>query len=194
MQPLDEHYWNNRYLQQQTAWDLNEVSPPLKAYIDQLTNKQSRMLIPGCGNAYEAVYLAQQGFTDITLLDIAPALVEQLKQRLQDYPQVNVQQGDFFDHNGSYDLILEQTFFCALHPSLRQQYVKTVYWLLKPQGKLAGVLFNTDFDKEGPPFGGSEEEYKPLFEPFFETITFAPCYNSFIRRQGTEMFINMVKR
>jgi len=66
--------------------------------------------------------------------------------------------------------------------------------LLKPEGKLAGILFNTDFDKEGPPFGGSAEEYKPMFEPFFKAITFAPCYNSFNKRQGTELFINLVKK
>lgn len=194
MQSLNKEYWNNRYLQQQTGWDLQEVSPPLKAYIDQLTNKQLRILIPGCGNAYEALYLAQQGFTDITLLDIAPAVVEQLKLGLQQYPQVKVTEGDFFKHNGSYDLVLEQTFFCALHPSLRQQYAENMHRLLARDGKLTGVLFNTVFDTEGPPFGGSAEEYKPLFEPFFSVVTFAPCYNSFCKREGTEIFIILEKK
>ena len=50
--PLDEAYWNSQYNANTTGWDLGQVSPPLKAYIDQLTNKNLRILIPGCGNTY----------------------------------------------------------------------------------------------------------------------------------------------
>jgi hypothetical protein len=45
----------------ETGWDLGQVSPPLKAYIDQLTDKNLRILIPGCGNSYEAEYLLEKG-------------------------------------------------------------------------------------------------------------------------------------
>ena len=51
---LGETFWNNQYNANTTNWDLGEVSPPLKEYIDQLTNKNLRILIPGCGNTYEA--------------------------------------------------------------------------------------------------------------------------------------------
>ena len=82
--PLGETYWNNQYVASETGWDLGEVSPPLKAYIDQLTNKNLRILIPGCGNTYEAEYLLQQEYTDITVIDIAPTLVAiSLKKNLQ---------------------------------------------------------------------------------------------------------------
>ena len=80
---FNENYWNNRYLQQQTGWDLQQASLPLKKYIDQLVDKTISILIPGCGNAHEAAYLAQNGFTNITLIDIAPALVATLQQKLQ---------------------------------------------------------------------------------------------------------------
>lgn len=60
---LDEFYWNTRYQTNDIGWDIGSVSPPIKAYIDQLTNKQLRILIPGCGNTYEAEYLLQQGLT-----------------------------------------------------------------------------------------------------------------------------------
>ena len=76
--PLGETYWNNQYEADATGWDLGTVSPPLKEYIDQLTNKDLRILIPGCGNTYEADYLLQKGFTNITVIDIAPALVAKL--------------------------------------------------------------------------------------------------------------------
>ena len=80
---LDKNYWNERYLQQETGWDLKQASPPLVAYINQLNDKSISILIPGCGNAHEAEYLLQQGFTNITLIDIAPTLVEQLQQSLK---------------------------------------------------------------------------------------------------------------
>lgn len=192
--PLGMQYWNNQYEAQSTGWDLGEVSPPLKAYIDQLTNKDLRILIPGCGNTYEAAYLLQQGFTDITVIDIAPTLIEQLKDKFGSNPHIKIILGDFFTHTGTYDLILEQTFFCALNPPLRKDYVAKMKALLAPQGKLVGVLFDREFEQQGPPFGGCKCQYEPLFEKYFHFKYFEHCYNSFVKRKDTELFINLVKK
>ena len=102
--------------------------------------------------------------------------------------------GDFFKHQGEYDLILEQTFFCAINANLRKSYVAKMIELLSTDGKLAGVLFNKIFAQQGPPFGGSKREYKSLFENWFELQVFDPCYNSFNKRQGTELFIILQKK
>ena len=67
-QHMDSKYWSERYQQNTTGWDIGHISTPIKAYIDQLTNKEMAIMIPGCGNAYEAEYLLQQGFTNITLV------------------------------------------------------------------------------------------------------------------------------
>lgn len=190
---LDKNYWNERYLQQETGWDLKQASPPLVAYINQLNDKSISILIPGCGNAHEAEYLLQQGFTNITLIDIAPTLVEQLQQKFKNNPNIQVICADFFEHQNQYDLILEQTLFCAINPQLREKYVQQAQQLLKPKGKLVGVLFNTVFEKEGPPFGGYVQEYKSLFQPYFQIKTLEPCHNSFVKRAGTEVFINFQK-
>ena len=88
--PLGETFWNNQYVANATGWDLGEVSPPLKAYIDQLTRKNMRILIPGCGNTHEADYLLQQGFTNITVIDIAPALVVQLKEKFASNQNIKI--------------------------------------------------------------------------------------------------------
>ena len=95
---------------------------------------------------------------------------------------------------GSYDLVLEQTFFCALDPSRRGEYVRHMHSLIRPGGHLAGVLFNRSFDREGPPFGGSEAEYRELFAPYFDFKTLQPCYNSHPARQGAELFINFIPK
>ena len=153
---LDAHYWNERYLNRETGWDVRGPSSPLTRYIDGLLHRDIEILIPGCGNAYEAIYLLDKGFHRITLLDIAPMAVDQLKQKFWNTP-VTVVQADFFDwKDKQYDLILEQTFFCALDPVLRGAYAEHMGRLLKPNGTLAGVLFNREFEQAGPPFGGSE--------------------------------------
>ena len=191
---LDEQYWNDQYIANTTNWDLGEVSPPIKEYVNQLTNKNLRILIPGCGNTHEADYLLDNGFTNITVIDIAPALVNQLKNKHALNPNIKIILGDFFEHQGAYDLILEQTFFCAINPSLRESYVKKVKSLLAPNGKLAGVLFNREFEHQGPPFGGVEASYRKLFENDFELTEFSSCYNSHHKRAESELFVLLTKK
>lgn len=186
---LNDSYWSERYLNRQTGWDLQKASPPLTGFIDNWPDKNSRVLIPGCGNAYEAEYLLQKGFTDITLIDISHVLVMQLMEHFNG-KSVMVLHGDFFEHTGNYDLILEQTFFCALHPALREQYATKMKGLLSPGGTLAGVLFNRHFDG-GPPFGGNIEEYRSLFNPYFHIKTLETCTNSIEPRKNTEVFFHL---
>ncbi len=191
---LSKEYWNNRYINSEIAWDMSEVSPPLKLYFHQLESKDVRILIPGCGNSYEAEYLAKIGFTEITVIDIAKEPVERLQRVLKDYPAVTIIQEDFFKHKGNYDLIIEQTFFCALDPNLRERYAEKMYELLnEEEGKLVGVLFKTEFQKPGPPFGGTPDEYKKLFEKYFKIQIMNDCYNSHEKRMGNEVFIQFIK-
>jgi SAM-dependent methyltransferase len=190
--PLDQDYWDNQYQANTTGWDLGEVSPPIKSYIDTLENKNIRILIPGCGNTYEAEYLLQKGFTNITVIDIAPTLVENLKIKFKDNSNINIILGDFFEHEGEYDLIIEQTFFCALPPEMRQKYADKMFQLLVKKGILAGLLFNRTFDSS-PPFGGSLEEYKLLFNDGFTVLKMEACQNSATPRAGSELFIKLQK-
>jgi SAM-dependent methyltransferase len=191
---LGKEYWDNRYKDNSTGWDMGEVSPPLNGYIDQLKDKNIRILIPGCGNTYEAEYLLQKGFTSVTVIDIAPTLVNNLKDKFKNNPSIKVILADFFEHHGEYDLILEQTFFCAINPNLRTAYRDKMVDLLAKGAKLAGVLFNTEFEKAGPPFGGNKESYIELFMNNFDLITFENCTNSHPKRQNTELFIILKKK
>jgi SAM-dependent methyltransferase len=188
--PLDQIYWDNQYQSNTTGWDLGEVSQPLKSYIDTLKDKNIRILIPGCGNTYEADYLLEQGFTNVTVIDIAPTLVDNLKTKFKDNPNINIILGDFFEHQGAYDVIIEQTFFCALPPTMRQKYVWKMHQLLAKEGKIAGLLFNRTFES-GPPFGGSQEEYTLLFQQAFHFLKMEVCQNSVTPRTGSELFIEL---
>lgn len=190
---LSADYWNQRYLNNASQWDLGAVSPPLKAYFDQLPNKDISILIPGAGNSYEALYLLEQGFTNITVIDIAPAVINPLKEQYKDQSAIQFIQTDFFDWHGQYDLIVEQTFFCALNPDLREKYVVKMSSLLAENGKLIGLLFNKEF-KGGPPFGGDLASYQQLFKKDFQLDRMAPCYNSVAPRAGTELFFIAINK
>lgn len=195
MQELNQAYWNERYEQGNTGWNIGTVSSPLKNYFDQLPQKNLRILIPGVGNGHEAEYLLSLGFSNITVLDIAPIALEKLAMRFlpQIGKSVHLILGDFFEHQGQYDLIIEQTFFCALDPKLRQAYVEKMAALLSKNGKLSGLLFDTQFPA-GPPFGGNKQEYQELFSMHFNIKTLAPCYNSIPQRMGNECFIIATKK
>ncbi len=194
MNQFNKEFWTERYQNNETGWDLGAPSTPLKEYIDHLTDKDAAILIPGAGNAYEAEYLFNKGFKNITVIDISEAPLENIKKRLPDFPKENLILGDFFDHKGKYDLILEQTFFCALHPSSRLKYIELMYKLLRPSGKLSGVLFTAPLNNEQPPFAASKEEYKAFFSPKFNFKIFENCRNSIKPREGREMFVILEKK
>lgn len=190
---LDKDFWNNRYINQQMGWDIGYPSTPLKEFVDTLEDKSMRILIPGCGNAYEAEYLNEQGFTNVFVIDIAPLALEGFSKRVPQFPKEHLILGDFFEHNAEYDLILEQTFFCALNPELRSNYAKKMSELLAPKGKLAGVMFCFPLTEKGPPFGGSKEEYLEYFEPYFTISRLEPCRNSIEPRMGNELWVELLK-
>ncbi|CAM3067639.1 methyltransferase domain-containing protein [Flavobacterium frigoris] len=189
---LDQDYWDAQYKANTTGWDLGLVSPPIKSYIDTLKDKDIAILIPGCGNTYEAAYLLEQGFTNITVIDIAPTLVKIIEEKFITNTRIQVLLGDFFNHKGEYDLIIEQTFFCALPPVMRQKYVWKMHELLAKNGILAGLLFNRKFEVS-PPFGGSQEEYELLFVNAFDFIKLEKSNNSIAPRSNSELFFEFKK-
>ena len=189
-------FWQQRYEQDSIGWDMGQVSSPLKAYIDQLAEaaKNQAILVPGAGNAYEVGYLYEQGFTNVTLVDFAPAPIRDFAERYPDFPSDKLICADFFElspEQYQFDWVLEQAFFCAINPSRRNEYVEKMAALLKPNGKLVGLLFDKDFGRTEPPFGGSSDEYQQRFSTHFDIEVMEPSDNSHPARQGNELFIKM---
>tara|TARA_Y100000589_G_scaffold213471_1_gene201327 strand:+ start:725 stop:1303 length:579 start_codon:yes stop_codon:yes gene_type:complete len=189
---MNKDYWSSRYKKQQTGWDIGEASRPLIHLFETIENKNLKILIPGCGNAYEADYLYHIGFRNVFIMDIALEPLNEFRLRNRTFPESHILQEDFFKHQGKYDLIVEQTFFCAISPELRQSYVEKCFELLKDGGKLIGVLFDREFEG-GPPFGGNKNEYLRLFKTHFEEVLIQNCYHSIKPRAGSEIIITCDK-
>ncbi len=190
---LDDRFWEERYRTGQIGWDIGAPSTPLKEYIDQLEDKTVRILIPGGGHAYEAEYAHRLGSRNVFVIDLTDAPFKELLERCPDFPVDHLIVGDFFAHEGKYDLILEQTFFCALDPALRERYVQHMYHLLNPGGSLVGVLFDDPLNTDQPPFGGSKTIYEPLFRKHFKDLSMEPCSNSIGPRNGRELWLHATK-
>ncbi|MCS6814095.1 MAG: TPMT family class I SAM-dependent methyltransferase [Cyanobacteria bacterium] len=183
-------YWEQRYQEGTTHWDLGEAAPPLREWL--LTNPElprGPTIVLGSGRGYDAVLFAQHGF-DVVAVDFAPSAIA-ATQALAAANQVSVQllQRNIFDlvpeFTSCFDYVVEHTCFCAIDPSQRHQYVDLVRSLLRAGGYLLGLFFTHD-RPGGPPFGSTPEELRQYFTPSFEILSLDPAHNSVPSRQGEE--------
>ena len=194
MLKLNSKFWNQRYLENDTGWDIGYISTPIKEYFDQINNKKLKILIPGGGNSHEAEYLYKKGFVNTYLLDYAKTPLINFKKRNPKFPKKQLINCNFFDYEDNFDIIIEQTFFCAIYPRLRKKYSEKCYQLLKKKGKIIGLLFDDRLNNDKPPFGGSKKEYEIIFKNQFNIKKMEACKNSIPQRLGRELFVNLEKK
>lgn len=190
---LNESYWDNRYRNNDSRWDLGTISTPIKNYLDQLENKDLKILIPGAGNGHEAEYAFNKGFKNLYLVDLSETALGNFQKRVPYFPKNHLLHQNFFELKDTFDIILEQTFFCAIDPALRSKYAAHASKLLAPNGKLVGLLFDAPLNEDTPPFGGNKAEYLTYFSPHFSLIKMDACYNSVESRVGRELFVHIRK-
>ena len=73
-------------------------------------------------------------------------------------------------------------------------YVNKAYEILKKKGKIIGLLFNKEFELEGPPFGGTFKEYKNLFSENFDINNLMLSKKSALPRKGFEFWVEFTKK
>ena len=135
---LDSSFWNLRYQNNQTGWDLGQVSEPIKKWFENKENKKINILIPGAGKGYEVKYGFENGFENIFYMDLSTRAWDLFKETCPEFPKDQILIGDFFSLKKPlfFDVIIEQTFFCAIDPLLRPNYVEKTNEILKKNGKI----------------------------------------------------------
>ncbi len=191
---MSEKIWTDRYKTSQTGWDVGYPTPPIAAYFDQLEDKDVKILIPGAGNCYEGRHLWTTGYKRTHICDISEIPIKTFSETNPDFPSEQLIHGDFFSLEGKYDVIMEQTFFCAIDPSLRADYIRKCHDLLEDGGYIVGLMFGVEFEKSGPPHGGLKQEYRKLFSEKFKIKTMEMATNSIPSRAGNELFVKLIKR
>jgi cyclopropane fatty-acyl-phospholipid synthase-like methyltransferase len=190
--------WQRHYDEGDLGWDLGQVAPPFIKLFESKTILPGKTLIPGCGRGHEVIYLAENGF-EVTAVDYSPGAVNHLKSTVQERNlKCEVLNMDFFGidsaHNGVYDLLIEQTFFCAISPEQRSSYVSTVARALKKGGMLAGLFYHTGEEEGGPPFNTTREDIKKYFSDSFEIRQLSKAEDSAEQRKNKEWLAILIKK
>lgn len=161
-------FWNQRYAQGKTPWDLEHATSSLKEFLSR--TPPGRVLVPGCGTGCEV-----RAFLDadwqVMAIDFSQSAVEKAKSHLGADGRCVIF-GDFFSHPFPlhfFDFIYERTFLCALPKDLWPQYAQRMAALLKPEGRLVG-LFLYGHESEPPPQPLTEEEAESLFAQNFKLV------------------------
>ena len=160
--------WQDRYLVKDTPWDKGEASPGLVDFLGSRELTPGSVCVPGCGLGHDARASAARGFRALGV-DIASAAAELSATRARS--EGNVAEfvcGDFLgdDPPAQFDWVFEHTFFCAIQPAQRTDYVRAVLRWLKPAGHYLAVNYLIP-DVEGPPFGTCRAELLERFSPYF---------------------------
>jgi SAM-dependent methyltransferase len=129
-----------------SRFDTAGISLPLKAELARRNHAPRagmRALVPGCGRAYDALALAEHGFESVVAIDLSPAACEEAKLEIKSAAKadrLDVRCGDFFALDpgaGTYDLIWDNTFLCALEPQVREKWAAQMKALIAPGGAYA---------------------------------------------------------
>ena len=160
-------FWEDIYLEDDAGWDLGESTPVFDKISDALP--LGKVCIIGCGRGYDAVMFSQKGF-EVTAIDFAPSAISTLQSLASGAGvMINIVETDIFlltsQFSCEFDYVIEQTCFCAINPSRREEYEQLVKTIIKPNGKLIGLWFPLDkpMDDGGPPWGTTISEVKSIF-------------------------------
>mmetsp|Transcript_45780 Transcript_45780/g.53576 ORF Transcript_45780/g.53576 Transcript_45780/m.53576 type:complete len:241 (-) Transcript_45780:224-946(-) len=173
--PHWEKIWSGG-LEKGSRFDAAGVSLPLKAELKERNHAERTgmsALIPGSGRAYDALALAEHGFASVTAVDLSPAACEAAREEISKSEEIvrdriDVRCGDFFEIEGQFDFIWDNTFLCALDPSARERWARQMKALLAPGGELITCVFPIGEREGGPPFALSV----PLVRTLLETVGF----------------------
>jgi SAM-dependent methyltransferase len=192
---LDAEFWERHYREGNTGWDLGAAAPP---FADLLAEPDApvpgSIIVLGAGRGHDALLFARHGF-QVTALDFAESAVRETQEAARRVDlSVATARHDFFalppEYHFSFDYVLEHTFFSAIDPARREDYVRIVRRLLNPGGFFIALFF-AHSRPGGPPFTTSEDEVRALFSPHFTIERLEVPARSVKPRQGLELLALM---
>jgi SAM-dependent methyltransferase len=175
--PATPEFWDLRYGAGFRPWDAGRVPRQLQAFAAAQPNPL-RVLVPGCGSAWDVRFLAERGW-DVLGIDFSAEAVASA-QPILGPSATRVREADFFAPiaEAPFDVVYERAFLCALPRRLWPAWGARVAELVVPGGLLVGYFFFGETDR-GPPFPlQGDAELRPLLEPAFERIADEPVPDS----------------
>lgn len=193
-------YWNEKYLTQDTTWDIKTAAPPLIQWLEKNKVSKEKVCVLGCGNGYDAIEFSDKG-SQVWAVDFAPEPIQFLQNKsIELNLNIHTICGDLFDLGQNYSdfftLIWEYTCFCAIAPERRIEYRDLVYQILAKGGKFISLFFPIlkKVEDGGPAFAVDLDTTLKMFNEKFEIIEINAKPNSILPRYGNEVLVTMVKR
>lgn len=131
-------------------------------------------VVPGCGRGYDLITLARLGATRVVGLELSDTAVEVARGFIAEQDEaagkdITVVAGDWLLPGvleEEFDLGYDYTFFCALHPGMREDWADGWARRIRSGGTLLALCFPvTSADKMGPPWPVAVEDYEAVLLP-----------------------------
>ncbi|MEQ1879250.1 MAG: methyltransferase domain-containing protein, partial [Bdellovibrionia bacterium] len=194
----DEKFWSSVYTDQPNpGWDLQGHSIVLRDILAQLKLPKSRILVLGAGKGHDAAFLAEQGHL-VTAVDVSPNAEASFREKYGAHRNVTYLVQDLFElpekMHHAYDVVFEQTCYCAIDPLRRAELVGVWRKVLADRGHLLGIFFMQEPKPEGPPFGSTEWELFQRMKKGWDFMYWTRWKNSIPDRLGRELVVYAQKK
>lgn len=212
----DSGYWQDRFLSQDTPWELSHPSSVLIEALGELASREipvkgAKVISPGCGGGEDALELVRRG-AQVIAIDWSHEALKRISQKAAGLDEasrarISILEGDVFAVAPyGVDLVAEHTFFCAIDPSQRATYAHTMWNIIKPGGYLFGnffILAEDDYrtlagaslsPRGGPPFATTERELRALLQSQFRTVVLRPAANPAPERRPGMEWVGLFER
>ena len=187
---MSETNWEDRYQTGDMPWEKGEPSPGLVDFLAAHPELlKGTVCVPGCGTGHDVRGWAKAGFQAFGF-DLAPSAIRLGHEKTAAAGlRAEFRLADFLTDQPprQFDWIFEHTLYCAIDPTLREEYAQAVLRWLKPDGQFLAVHYLIP-DQDGPPFGTTREEVVKRFSPQFDLLQeWVP--RSYPNRTGLELML-----
>jgi methyl halide transferase len=194
-------FWNSKYKNNDDRWDIGKPTPIFKNWSSTFINPQDiKICIPGCGNGHDAIFLANKGF-NVYAFDFSKEAINNLNSKVENGFSIETFCIDFFnisnDFYSYFDYILEYTFYCAISPQKRSDYISQCHRLLKKNGRIISIMLPIGGNIEklvGPPFEVTKQELRSNFISKFKVIKIEKSNLSIKPRKDIELYAEYEKK
>jgi SAM-dependent methyltransferase len=191
--PATPVFWDTRFREKRTPWDAAGTPSDLERYLAK-EDRSGRVLIPGCGSAYEVRAFSEKGY-EVVAIDFSAAAVERARAVLGAWHSAVVL-GDFFSYDFGakpFDIVYERAFLASLQRKMWRDYAGRVTELLRPGARLIGFFVYGE-QQGGPPFCLRAGELVELLGEKFEKTEDTVVTSSVPVFQGKEHWEVWIRR
>ncbi|RQO95584.1 hypothetical protein POPTR_009G055600v4 [Populus trichocarpa] len=139
----DALYWDARYVQEAESFDWYQHYSSLRPFVRRYIPTSSRVLMVGCGNARMSEDMVEDGYENITNIDISSVAIDIMRRKYEHVHQLNYMEMDARDMSffpdKSFDAVVDKgtldSLMCGSDaPISSVRMLGEVSRLLKPGG------------------------------------------------------------